>query len=200
MNEVIFNEENHTYADPGGRLYPSVTQVIDEARMIDLSMVNKEVLEYRAEEGGLIHWICEKHDLGELDQFNYDHEYDPYLEGWKMYLKDCQPVFLAIEFPMISTTLGFAGTPDRVYRCGSCGAGILDLKTGVPQPATGIQTGGYQILVEENLKIKVKERITVKLKPGGYQVFRHNDLQDVPNFRSALNVWKWRKNNKLIGR
>jgi hypothetical protein len=199
MDNVEFDTQTHTYTDFAGREYPSVTKILNDLGLTDYSMIKDVVLAAAANFGTEVHRVCSLYDMGELDWSEYRPEdrphLEPYLDGWKKFLGDLQPKFLAIELPLISKAWAFAGTPDRVYTV--TGNVIADIKTGAPVPATDLQTAGYQILVEENLGMKIRGRITVKLEPGTYKLIQHKDPQDIITFKGAVNLWHWKQKRGL---
>lgn len=185
-----YDENEHVYTLDGKRLI-SMTQLLKEFGLVDYSMINKDVLAAAANFGKVVHETCALYDMGELE--SCDPQVEPYLDGWKKFVRELKPKFLAVEMPMASRTWGFAGTPDRVYKVSR--PGILDIKTGAPIPATDLQTAGYQLLAEENLNVKIGERITIKLDAGGYKLIQHRDKTDLNTVKGMLSLYRWKTEN-----
>ena len=194
MIPVTFDEKNHRYIDERGNVIPHWSHLAKHFGLVDYSMVDKATLESSAKFGRVVHETCAMYDMGELA--SCDPEVEPYLDGWKRFLSDLNPKFKAIEIPLASRVWGFAGTPDRVYKVSR--DGILDIKTGAPVPVTDLQTAAYQILVEENLGLAIKERITIKLVPGEYRLIQHKDRNDINTVKGMLALYRWKCQNGLI--
>ncbi len=194
MNEVIFQEDTHQYF-LDGKEYPSVTTILKHFGMSDYSMVGETTLMKAATFGTNFHKTASFYEEGTLGE--YSPEFEPWLNGWKKFLKDMAPVSLAIELPMVSKAWGFSGTPDRIYTIRDK-AGIWDIKTGTEVPANELQTAGYQILAEENLGIKIKERGTVYVFADGYKLHHHNAKTDDGVFKGLINGYKWKKLKGLL--
>jgi hypothetical protein len=190
MKGLTFSEQGHSYSLNGKRLI-SMTTLLKEFGLVDYSMINRDVLEAAANFGKVVHETCALYDMGELE--SCDPQVEPYLDGWKKFISELRPKFLAIEMPMASRIWGFAGTPDRVYKVSR--PGILDIKTGSPIPATDLQTAGYQILAEENLNVKIGERITIKLEAGDYKLIQHKDKNDLNTVKGMLALYRWKLEN-----
>jgi hypothetical protein len=185
-----YDDKSHTYTMDGKRLI-SMTTLLKEFGLVDYSMINRDVLAAAATFGKVVHETCALYDMGELE--SCDPQIEPYLDGWKKFISELKPKFLAVEMPMASRTWGFAGTPDRVYKVSR--PGILDIKTGAPIPATDLQTAGYQILAEENLGVKIGERITIKLEAGDYKLIQHKDKNDINTVKGMLALYRWKSEN-----
>ena len=72
---------------------------------------------------------------------------------------------------------------------------LIDIKTTASiSPTVNLQTAGYAIGIEEpNIT-----RMVVQLKENNYRAVVCDSPTDTAYFLSALNVWKWKKLNKLI--
>jgi hypothetical protein len=195
MSEIVFKDDTHQYFH-NGKEYPSVTTILKHFGMVDFSMVGETTLKKAAEFGRNFHATSAMFEEGTLGA--YSPELEPWLDGWKKFLKDFAPVGIAIELPMVSTTWGFAGTPDRVYVMPGPKNAIWDIKTGHEMPANALQTAGYKILAEESLGIKVQERGTIVVHEDGYKMFKHTGTTDDGIFKGLVNAWKWKRNNNLI--
>jgi hypothetical protein len=140
---VNFNEASHTYTVSGVK-YPSVTQIISGMGLYgDTSFFTDE----SRNRGTFVHRIIQWHLSGELDESTIDPVLRPYFDAWLKFEKEAAYVSDICENVMASEIYHFAGTVDHIghlngYFC------LIDVKTGVPAPATALQLGGYEILVK----------------------------------------------------
>jgi len=199
MNAVTFQKEGHKYFDAEGREVPSVSEILKHFGISDIDSMRKfignEALEASAEFGTCVHQTCALHDQDNLAEC--DPLVIPWLNGWKSFVKDYNPSFLSIEEPMASVIWGFAGTPDRVTSDGKYNY-IVDIKTGVKTVAEEIQTALYQILAEENLKIKIAKRYSIHLSEGFYKIVPHEDKGNINTAKCLLGIYTFKKTKGLL--
>ena len=193
-NKFIFNKETHEYFLNGNKL-PSVTHILQDAGIIDLSGIPFSRLEAAREFGSAVHLACQLYDQDNLNEKTLDHNLRPYLDAWNKFKEDTGFVIIENENPICSPKYRFAGTPDRVGRL-DC-LTIVDIKsTAELSPAIGIQTAGYQIAWNETHEEKVKKRIAVLLQPDGkYRIQVYKDKSDTNLFLSALSIYNWKQRN-----
>ena len=193
---MIFNATKHEYLIDGIRP-PSVTDILQEGGFIDLSNVRPDVLEAARLFGNAIHKMAELWDKGTLEMLTLDPQLLPYLEGLKKFEKDYDLSFDPdeIEQHLFSKVWRFAGTPDRFKKSRGL---LIDFKSGIMQPATKLQTAGYDVLIEENLRIKIKERMGVQLLPGDYKVYPYKDRTDKIVFLGAVNGYYFKQKHNLL--
>ena len=193
MEKVIFDSVEHQYFDLNKKEYPSVTKILKHFGMTpDYDRFGNEA----SKNFGLaVHKVTELYDRGTLDDFNYNSKLDPWLEGYKMFLEEYKPSWISIEEPMISKVWGFAGTTDRV--CVIKRNVLFDIKTGSPDPYHGIQTGGYEVLAEENLNIKIKKRYTLYLATNNFTLVQNENRSDRSIFIGLALAYSFKKRNKL---
>ncbi len=196
MHNVTFEPVSHKYFDESGREYPSVTTIL---KHFGISPDYDKFGNDNARDfGTAVHRVCELYDLGTLNEYTFDSRIEPYLNGYKKFLKEFSPEWTLIETPMISRIWGFAGTPDRagIMLAKNCG---IDLKSGAPHPSHEIQTGGYDVLIEENMKIKIKKRASLYLLPDDFRLIEHTSRSDRSVFIGLAQAYNWKKNHNLIG-
>ena len=195
-SKLTFNTEKHEYLVEGIRL-PSVTEILQEGGFIDLSAVRPDVLEAARNFGNAVHKMAELWDKGTLEMLTLDPQLLPYLEGLKKFEKDYELSFEPdeIEQHLFSKVWHFAGTPDRFKKNRGL---LIDFKSGTMQPATKLQTAGYDVLIEENLRIKIKERLGVQLLPGDYKVYPYKDRTDKIVFLGAVNGYYFKQKHNLL--
>lgn len=197
-----FDHDAHSYRW-NGKITPSVTQLIRDYGLIDLSRVPKDVLEFKRVLGTAVHLACELLDENDLDESSIDERIVPYLEGYRKFREIYNFRVQENEMRMYSKKYDFAGTPDRVgiiqYQHRDSRA-IIDLKTTWEiYPSNAIQTAGYQILVEENTKEKINKRFALQLKPSGsFELYEYSDPNDKNIFLYCRAIHSWRQKHKLL--
>lgn len=178
--------------DPGPHVYrynglvvPSVTQVLEAAGCYDFGGARPEDLRRGRERGTAVHLLAELHDKDDLDIDSIDEELTGYLAAWVRFRAERQVVIEAVEQRVYNKTYRYAGTLDRLLSMMFFGKVLLDIKTGIPQRATGPQTAGYQAcLAKADQK---RKRIAVYLQADGkYTVVPHDDKSDFDVFIAAL--------------
>lgn len=174
---------------------PRVTGILKAEGFIDFSKVSPELMEAAQLFGTALHKATELWDKNDLDLSTLSAPLIPYLEGWRKFIKDFHIVIKPeeIERHLISKKWGFQGTPDRYPVIGGK-VTIIDLKSSTSMyPSTAIQTAAYQILVEENTGLIVKQRWGVQLNDKGtYKIEPYTSATDKSVFLSALNVFNWK--------
>lgn len=195
---LSFNEAAHEYR-LGGQLVPSVTEII--APLSDLSRVPRETLEYKRSLGKAVHKAIELWEGDAFDLYKHDPAVIPYFEGWLRFKRESGFRAVIVERPFGTAKLRFAGTPDVIgTRTGPTLDELLDVKcVHAIDPATGVQLGGYDLLLEdvEDPGIKIRRRGAVQLMPDGS--FRYHEFKsrnDRIVFLSCLNLFNWKRNCK----
>ncbi|HEY9874608.1 MAG TPA: PD-(D/E)XK nuclease family protein [Candidatus Obscuribacterales bacterium] len=192
--ELIFKPGIHQYYQ-GGREIPGVTKILNHFGIVDLSFVHEDILRTCRDRGTNVHLLYALYDQGDLGE--YDPAWNPWLNAWKKFLNDFKPEIIAVEIPLSSRLWNLAGTIDRIIRTKE--GGVIDIKTGVPQKATALQTAAYKILVEENFpNIKIKFRWTLKVEPDNYRIIEHKDRTDEHVFKGLVQAYNWKLNKGLI--
>lgn len=188
---ITFDAEKHEYRDCGVRL-PSVTQIIADAGLYGNTSY---FTEYTRDRGSFVHKAIEYHLSGVLDEDTLDPVIVPYFEAWKRFEKESSYVSEQCELILSSKIYRYAGMIDHVGHLNGhlC---IIDVKTGAPVPATGIQLAGYENL----LIVKGAKRFALHLKDdGNYKLIEYKDRNDRNVFLSALALWYWKQNNNVKG-
>jgi len=176
-----YDNATHTYK-VDGVVYPSVTQVLREAGLIDDTWFTEE----GAERGKEVALITELYDKGELDEALLTKtrpQYMGYLEAWKKFLRERVFVVVTIEERLYEHAYCYAGTSDRrVSLIDGTGRTLVEIKTGAKAWWHRYQTAAY-MAVRGALN-----RMAVYLKPDGkYTCDPHDDYpHDIDVFRAAL--------------
>lgn len=184
---LTFDAETHEYR-MGGVKIPSVTQIIAGAGLYG----NTDYFtEYSRDRGSFVHQVIEWHLSKELDESTIDPVLTPYFEAWLRFEKESSYVSDSCETRIASPTYRYAGTIDHIGHLNGhfC---IIDVKSGAPTPATGIQLAGYENL----LKVKGAKRFALHLKDdGNYKLIEYKDRNDRNVFLAALSLYYWKQNN-----
>lgn len=187
--QLQFDAETHTYT-VDGRVYPSVTQIIKAAGIIDDTRFNEEA----TNRGTLIHYATAMYDLGKLDEAGVPDDVRPYLEGWERFLRETKCEIVSVEKRVYHPTWEYAGTLDREVRLHHRD-GLLDIKSGTPQAWHTVQSAGYAIASGRYCK-----RYGVYLDAnGGYKLESHDDDPgDQRLFMSALAIFQFKQSKGLL--
>ena len=190
---LTFDARTHTYRY-GGKVVPGVTSLLDSLH--SFAGVPWEVLEAARRRGSDVHLACQLYDENDLDEERLKAKQPlvaGYLKGWKKFLRDCQPNWVAIEEPVYHEGQGYAGTPDRfgelLYKARRLPIAQVDIKTAAAShPVWGVQTAAY----DEASGYRAL-RFTCQLAPEGtYRLIEWTDPSDWPMFLSLLNVHHWK--------
>ncbi len=193
--ELVFNPEKHRYT-LGGIVLPSVTQIIQEAGLVDLSHIPADVLRRASDFGTAVHKATELYDKNDLDEETLDPSLKGPLQAWIKFVIDLKFKIEEIEPLMYSRKYMFAGTPDRIGTILRDKA-LLDFKTGPTLPRSiALQTAGYTCMYNEarGNADRIKRRLAVQLlENGSYKIQEYKDKTDERVFLSCLNVVNWKR-------
>lgn len=194
-----------------GIVWPSVTQLLNEFKLTDFSMVPDERLEYKRILGTRVH-----HATALIDNCSFDEDHAkekfpeilPYLEAYRKFrtIEDFEPLPGTKETRIFSKKWKFHGAPDEpgIKSCSHDGyLHLIDYKcTYGMYPSTGPQLSGYDILLRENAKElgipaellrRQTKRYGLLLKPNGnYQLCPFNDPNDMQDFKACVWLY-WRR-------
>ena len=186
VGDLVFDSQNHKFSINGHPL-PSVTTILS-----DIGFINKDwFTEDGRTRGSFVHLACQLDDQGELDEESLDDTLRPYLTAWRSFKSDSGIDIKKIEEPGYFINPLFAGIPDRVCILNKTKT-IIDIKSGVVSPVTGLQLAAYDI-IEGGIRNK---RLAVHLtEEGKYKVTEYKDPQDRHVFLSAVACYHWKQNN-----
>lgn len=184
-------DNKHTYRLGGERL-PGVTTILHAAGF----MPSSEFIDpWYMERGSMIHRATELHDRGTLDESTVDERIKGYLESWKKL--DRAYSAEQIEVRLCDTLYLYAGTIDRLPLC--------DIKSGGPEPWHTLQLGAYYGLCKAsmlNRELFISPHAIYLQEDGSLPKVKRYTLPEISaalnTFLCALNVYQWRKNNKLL--
>lgn len=190
---LTFEPVEHRYF-LGGRELPSVSRLI-AGLYPDFSYVNEEVRQAAADRGTRVHALTEECDAGSLDWFGLDDEEAAYVQAWQSFKGHTGLEIIASEQMVWSAKRGYAGTLDRLVSMHGEIA-VIDIKTGEPHDAHGVQLAAYdQAALERGLisNTKFSERFAIYLRADGtYRLERYSRLDDWPCFLACLAVHNWK--------
>lgn len=143
---LTFDADTHEYRCQGRR-YPSVTQIIAGAGLVDTRWYTDEA----RVEGTYLHQALALDHEGVLDMATLDEALVPYIESWRTLRAQLGITPWRWELQMVSVRYGFAGTTDLVATCDAGGpAWLIDFKRRAPQPVPArLQLAAYAILARE---------------------------------------------------
>lgn len=201
MNNILeFDPVSHKYTMDGLEV-PGVTTVIQHAGLIDFSHVSKAVLKQAADFGHAVHEAVSLFDCGILKEDSVDSQIRPCLEAWIKFRKTFGGKIISNEDMVYSAKHNFAGTIDRIFTKEGKYF-IIDVKTCNHHPSHGVQVEAYKLAAEEYFTLEITTCYTVRLfiddGVGRWDMKEHNSLVDVAAFRSALNIYNWKKTKGLI--
>lgn len=199
MVNFSFNEELHQYKINGIEI-PSVSRVLSEARLSDMSMVPDHVLKTSSEFGKAVHKVIELYCQSKLDFSNLSPPLIPYVEGWKNFVEDFGYKFKRAEirgyhpFYMYGFTIDTEGEITKGKYIGDV---IGDIKSGVPMPSHKYQLNGAY-----KLALPKRNTFILYLDPEfhrGYKIlFGNNNKREQNVFLAALTIFNIRKEEGLI--
>lgn len=184
---LTFNEDEHTY-HLGQRRLPSVTEILDEAGLIDKEWFTEEHML----RGKRVHIATAMYDEGQ-DVPGLEPELQGYLAAWCKFREESNCEIRSIEKRVCSEAWGVAGTIDRELYI-RCLTTIGDIKTGGPAPWHALQTAGYGVCEGTRW-----QRMCIYLKPDGtYSIKVHNDSSDFDAFHAFLAGYNWKLKEGLL--
>lgn len=189
MAEIVFDEARHEYL-VGGRLVPSVTQVLSILQ--DFGAVPADVLAAAAEFGTHVHQACALDNDGRLDEASLDPSLAPYLEQWRRFMAESGAFVRASELRVYHSGLRYAGTLDVLadWNGQLC---IIDIKTGQVPRTVGAQTEAYRMAYQsQECGVVPRRRYCVQLTADAYKVHPLTNPADWSLFQSALNCYRFK--------
>jgi len=161
--DLTFDEVSHTYRLGGARV-PSVTQIL--APLSSFEGIPPHVLDAKRDLGQRVHFACQLDDEHDLDESSVEPDVEPYLAGWRRFLRESGAVVVHNEQQVADPVLRFAGTLDNVLEVPTyTGRWLVDKKTCFSLPmAVGPQTAAYMRAFADPT---VTRRAALRLRPDG---------------------------------
>lgn len=180
---LTFDPVKHEYRW-NGAVVPSVTQIL--APLTDLSFVDQDVLRRAKAFGTAVHYACELHDTGRLDEDALDPQLRPYLNGWRRFCAEHECVWDLVESRVYHPTLRYAGTLDRRGNVDGHPS-MVDIKSGTSlYPSVGPQLAAYTHA--STTTPTAYRRYAVRLYPDGYELKQYTSPLDWPTFASLVTL------------
>jgi hypothetical protein len=211
MNPLRFDAKQHKYF-VGDRELISVTTLL---KVMGLQWYpNNEAVRLKMELGSYVHQITEYYDKNRLGypvkfypeniykndairKENGMHEALPYFEAYKKFLTETDCEVIEVEKRYYHPAWWYAGTIDRLVKLNGQ-LSILDIKTGIPIPATALQIGGYAELYRHWHGVMPKGHVLYLQKDGSYKLKEIERIPEQANtFLSALSVHYWKQSNNI---
>jgi len=174
-----FEPKEHLYQDDKGNILNSVTQILKS----ELNTYNYANQNYASTRGTHIHSACELWDKNDLDEKDLDEEIKPYLEQYKLALKNENIEILQNEVRRYSPKYLFAGSVDKLARIANKNV-IIDIKSGQEEKWHFMQIGAYGELVRP--EFKVDEYYCLYLKPDHYKFVKHDGKKGFRYFTALI--------------
>jgi hypothetical protein len=205
MAKLIFYDDDHRYEVDGEEL-PSVSQISRFASREVYGEISQYKLDNACARGSAVHKATEV--LDKYKECEVTEDIETYIRAYVQFKKDfCVGDYVAIEKPLASELLKFAGTIDRIMIITKefaqkvlevCGVditnqvgklAIIDLKSSsvVQKVLAKIQLNGYQKLVEENALGEVGALFILHLEKNNKYKLMPFDINDTL-FMSCLNL------------
>jgi hypothetical protein len=114
MADLLFDAEKHEYS-LNGVIVPSVTQILEDAGVIDYSFISHATREMALHRGSMVHLACQLYDERDLVESSVDPAIVPYLNAWKRFLSETGFILETdqIEKRFYNERWAYAGTRDR---------------------------------------------------------------------------------------
>ena len=142
---LVFDQEHHEYR-VGGRVLPSVTQLMDK-----YGITNSEWYGYQASiRGSYVHKATEFMDEDDLDIEDQDELLQPFLRAYEKFKAEANVTWELSELQMYHDLDWFAGTLDRTGFLPNGKRILVDIKSGGMPAWVHIQLAGYRKLLKRH--------------------------------------------------
>lgn len=191
--KFIFDALRHEYYLGEIRL-PGTTELLRSAGIIEESSWHNEAALIR---GRNVHKACQFYAEGDLDFDSLKPEIRGYVEAYDKAVFALNFYPEEIEAPCYHNQFLFATIPDQVgyYQKGDGNkyGGVLEIKSGVMQKWTAIQTA-LQVLARWPKDYLQKIRVGIELHSDGSFLVQHfTDYDDFGIAISLINIWHWKQ-------
>lgn len=197
---VQFDAQAHIYT-VGGRVIPSVTQVLADLSAREYAYVDRSTMDRAAALGTAVHRLIELDLADDLDEDDLTESLVPYLDAWRAFIALSGFVSVLSESRVHSARYGYAGTLD-LFGILDGEAVLIDAKRTAQVPRiAGPQTAAYELALRECRPDVVKRatagrisRFALHLQPDRkWRLIPFTDTNDQRVFLSALTLHHWSK-------
>ena len=187
-----FEPLNHRYQDESGNDLDSVTQILkNELDSFNWGTVNA------SNRGTHVDRTCELWDKKDLDEKTLDPLLNPYLEQYKIALKNEGIEVLQNQVRRYHHKYKYAGTLDKIVKVKG-ELGILDLKTGYNYKQYKWQLSAYENMMRHELG--ATKRFSLRLNPTKYTFKEYTGTRDFLEFLALLAAFNIKLNNGYISK
>lgn len=206
-----FDVETHLYTI-NGIVVPSVTQVLEEERFIDFSMIPGETLDQAKARGTYVHTVLHYYLEGDFDLDDVDPRFRGYVDSALEYiarlkkkaLRNERGEAIAVEYRFWHPRRYYAGTIDWLGWDEDEVLSIDDWKTGEPSDvAAPLQTAAYEAGVRDLLLPVLLPKYRKEIRRRAVKLYRagkpgrpepYTDTRDLAQFYNALTCVHFRRN------
>ena len=188
------SRDTSKYRGPDGRRWPSVTEVLSIAGLVDFAGVPPDVLEAARQRGQDVHEWAEAIDLGLLsDDQEPDARVASYVAAYRAFKRETGFEVLASEQVVRNESYRYAGTLDRIGFLNGRRV-LVDLKTSVSiAPWIGLQLSGYELALPER-----HQRYALHLlRDGSWKLVPFTSREDAHDFLAAVRLAHYRLRHGL---
>ncbi len=196
---LVFDAVAHRYF-VGERELPSVTRILDEARLSDFS--KPWFTDAVKERGQFVHDAIALDNAGALDYETLDPLLVGYVDGWRRYLEESGASVEHFEQSVCDRLVGYAGTLDAIVlepsQRGPMRRTVIDIKPAL-YPSVGPQVAAYARAARELYPTTVLFQRAALVLPGDGTYRREplTDTTDEPTFLAAVRIFHWRAQHGL---
>lgn len=206
MVDIQFDQEKHEYRE-NKKIIPSVSQIVRDICGDNYGHVPADVLKAAATYGNHFHKAVHLYDIGKLKESSLDDGLKPDFNAWVEFKNQFRIEVLFSEMIVYSHKHGYCGRLDKVIKFGAGKhkdrVAILDFKTTSSlSPSAHMQADGYfQAFNDGYAQTPHRPQAHLKcifhvLGDGRFKFIEsdpcHNGI-----FISAVNVYKWKRLNKI---
>jgi hypothetical protein len=185
-----FNAADHEYLDlDTGECFPHITGMLSDTGWVDDEWFTEE----SSERGIAVHRLTADYDLKALDVPTCTSKFRGYLLAYVKLVGIAQPTWLAVEEPLVHSTLRFGGRPDRdciAYKLRAA----WEIKSGAPARSHQIQTALQAMLIGDEaglpydaIRNGAVSRFCCYVKATGkFKLDEHKDRRDFDEARRII--------------
>lgn len=210
--EFAFDAAQHVYTIDG-RVIPSVTQVLEEEKLIDFSGIPDATLDQAKARGTYVHTVLHYYLEGDFELAECAEPFRGYVDSAIEFvdtvgakpLRNDRGTPIAVEYRFWDPERMFAGTMDYLAWDRDDVLAINDWKTGEPSDvAAPLQTAAYEYGVRKFLLPTVLPRYKLPIRRRAVKLFKngkrgrpevYTDPRDLSMFFCALSCVHFRRNH-----